>query len=126
MLNKTKIVLAAALFAATSSAALAQGYDPNLANRYPGLANPGVYGYAGGNAPTLLNRGTTFQSAQVQLRHGRDAGLTSRNVALTSRNVALPSREVAPLTGETRNYGSQDWFDIERSDRASSPYAGGG
>ena len=35
MLIKTKIALAAAVFAATSSAALAQGYDPNLANRYP-------------------------------------------------------------------------------------------
>ena len=120
MLNKTKIAIAAAVFAATSSAALAQGYDPNLANRYPGLDDPGVYGYAGGNAPTLLNRGATFQSAQVQLRHGRDAGLVSRNVALPNRDVALPS-------AEPRNYGSQsqDWFDVERSDRASSPYAGG-
>ncbi len=116
MLTKTKIALAAAVFAATSSAALAQGYDPNLANRYPGLADPGVYGYvAGGNAPTQLNQGqapgAAFQSAPVRLRQGR-------NVGVISRDVALPS-------GEARSYGSQDWFDVVRSDRASSPYAGG-
>ena len=40
-MTKTKIALAAVLFAATSSAALAQGYyDPNLANRYPGYPTP--------------------------------------------------------------------------------------
>ena len=97
MLTKTKIALAAAVFAATSSAALAQGYDPNLANRYPGLAAPGV---------------ATFQSAPVQLRQGRDVGPISRD-------VALPGAEV-------RSHGGQDWFNVERSDRASSPYAGGG
>ena len=42
MSTKTKIALAAALFAATSSVALAQGFDPNMANRYPGYANPGA------------------------------------------------------------------------------------
>jgi hypothetical protein len=36
-MTKTKIVLAAVLFAATSSAAFAQ-FDPDLANRYPGYA----------------------------------------------------------------------------------------
>ena len=40
MLTKTKIALAAALFAATSTVALAQGFDPNLANRYPAYAGP--------------------------------------------------------------------------------------
>ena len=40
MLTKTKIALGAALFAATSSIALAQGFDPNMANRYPGYADP--------------------------------------------------------------------------------------
>ena len=40
MLTKTKITLAAALFAATSTVALAQGFDPNMANRYPGYAEP--------------------------------------------------------------------------------------
>src|SRR4029077_581111 len=40
MLTKTKIALATALFAATSTAVLAQGFDPNLANRYPAYASP--------------------------------------------------------------------------------------
>jgi hypothetical protein len=113
MLTKTKIALAAAVFAATSSAALAQGYDPNLANRYPGLAAPGAYGYvANANAPTRLNGAATFQSAPVQLRQGRDVGLISRDVALPG--------------AEARSYGGQNWFNVERNDRASSPYAGGG
>ena len=113
MLTKTKIAFAAAVFAASSSAALAQGYDPNLANRYPGMAAPGVYGYsADANAPARLNRATTFQSAPVRLHQGRDVGLTSRDAARPS--------------GEARSYGGQDWFNAERSDRAASPYAGGG
>ena len=113
MLTKTKIAFAAAVFAASSTAALAQGYDPNLANRYPGLAAPGVYGYvANANTPAQLNRGATFQSAPVRLRQGRDVGLISRDVALPG--------------GEVRSSGGQDWSNAERIDRASSPYAGGG
>ena len=46
-MTKTKIALAAALFAATSSAAFAQGFDPDLSNRYPGYAAPNTYGYSG-------------------------------------------------------------------------------
>ena len=38
MNTKTKLALAAALFVGTTSLAAAQGYDPNLANRYPALA----------------------------------------------------------------------------------------
>ena len=87
-MTKTKIALAAALFALTSSAALAQGFDPNLANRYPALANQGVSQSAVRTAP----------------------------VALQHRNVALP-----------QNGGSaQVQFNLDRADRASSPYAGGG
>ena len=87
-MTKTKIALAAALFAVTSSAALAQGFDPNMANRYPSLASPGV------SQPVL-------RTAPVGLQH---------------RNVALP-----------RNGGSaQIELNIDRADRASSPYAGGG
>ena len=113
MSTKTKIALAAAVFAASSSAALAQGYDPNLANRYPGLAAPGAYGYvANANAPARLNGAATFQSAPARLHQGRDVGLISRDVALPR--------------GEARSYGGQEWFTAERSDRASSPYAGGG
>jgi hypothetical protein len=112
-MTKTKIAVAVAVFAATSSAALAQTFDPNLANRYPGLTNPGVYGYtAGANAPTRLTQGGTFQSAPVRLRQGHDAGIVSRDVALPGAAAG--------------SYGSRDWFNVERSDRASSPYAGGG
>jgi hypothetical protein len=53
-MTKTKIALAAALFAATSSAAFAQ-FDSNTANRYPGYAGP-----AG-----------TLQSAPVRLQKQR-------------------------------------------------------
>jgi hypothetical protein len=40
MLTKTKIALAATLVAVTSTVALAQDFDPNLANRYPAYADP--------------------------------------------------------------------------------------
>jgi outer membrane lipoprotein-sorting protein len=61
MLTKTKLVLAAALLAATASAALAQDADPNLLNRYPS--------YNGVAAPQA-----TFQSAPVGLRQDRNLG----------------------------------------------------
>jgi hypothetical protein len=89
-MTKTKIALAAALFAVTSSAALAQGFDPNMANRYPPYANPGV------SQPS-----SALRSAPVALQH---------------RNVALPN-----------NGGwAQTEINVDRADRASSPYAGGG
>jgi hypothetical protein len=56
MLTKTKLVLAAALFAGTASAALAQDADPNLLNRYPSY-----------NGVAAAPQGT-FQSAPVGLR----------------------------------------------------------
>ena len=100
MLTKTKIVLATALFAATSSAALAQGFDPNMANRYPGYANPAA------QAPQATQRGA-LQSAPVRLHEGRNAAVVSE-----------------PDYG---NYsGTESEFDVDRNDRASSPYAGGG
>ena len=40
MLTKTKIALAATLFAATSSVAMAQGFDPNHGQSLSGLAAP--------------------------------------------------------------------------------------
>ena len=109
MLTKTKIALAATLFAATSSVAMAQGYDPNLANRYPHLANPQAWGYAeGANGPGKMQQApnATFQSAPVQLRQGRNAGVTSEQ----------PSS----------SYWGPTEVDVDRADRASSPYAGGG
>ena len=109
MLTKTKIALAATLFAATSSVAMAQGYDPNLANHYPHLANPQAYGYVdGANSPAKMQQApnTTFQSAPVQLRQGRNAGVTNEQ----------PSS----------SYWGPTEIDVDRADRASSPYAGGG
>jgi len=116
MFTKTKIALAATLFAATSSVAMAQGYDPNLANRYPHLANPQAYGYVeGANGPARMQQApqataqapnTTFQSAPVRLHQGRNAGVTNEQ----------PSS----------NYWGPSEIDVDRADRASSPYAGGG
>jgi hypothetical protein len=88
-MTKTKITLAAALFAVTSSAALAQGFDPSLANRYPAYANSGA-----------------AQPSNV---------LRTAPVALQNRNVALPN-----------NGSTQTEINVDRADRASSPYAGGG
>ena len=99
MLTKTKIVLATALFAATSSAALAQGFDPNMANRYPSYAAP----VAPVGQPAVPH--ASLHSAPVELRQGRDVGLTN----------------------DPGNYtGQESEFDVDRADRASSPYAGGG
>jgi hypothetical protein len=60
-MTKVKIALVAALVAGGASAALAQDFDPNLANRYP------AYIGAGG--------AKTFQSAPVRLQEGRDVGI---------------------------------------------------
>jgi hypothetical protein len=92
MLTKTKIALAAMIVAATSSVAFAEGFDPDLANRYPAYANPAA-------------AHSTFQSAPVRLQ--------SRNVALPTGRIGSPAPQSDP-------------FEIDRSDRASSPYAGGG
>ena len=86
MLTKTKIALAAALFAATSSVAVAQGFDANLTNRYQGYVAP--------NASAQTSAPRTLQS---------------RDVGLTNGQFSAPS----PV-------------DVDRNDRASSPYSGGG
>ena len=98
MLTKTKITLAATLLAATSSVAFAQ-FDPNMANRYPGYANP--------NASVQQNVAPrrTLQSAPVRLQQGRN---------------------VAPTSPAIVDNGQTSEFDVDRGDRASSPYAGGG
>ena len=88
MLTKTKLAFAAALLAAGGPAALAQGFDPNMANRYPSYAEPTA------RAPQ-----SSLHSAPVRLRQGRDVGLATDG-------------------------GSE--FGVDRNDRASSPYAGGG
>src|SRR4051812_20056952 len=75
MFTKSKAGLTVALVLGSTSLALAQGFDPNLANRYPHLAGPQTYGYvAGANAPTRMDQtpNATFQSAPVRLRQGRN------------------------------------------------------
>jgi hypothetical protein len=121
MLTKTKIALVATLVLGSTSLALAQGFDPNLANRYPHLANPHTYGYvAGANAPTRIDQAATFQSAPVRLRHGGDAGSSHhrRNAGQTFQSAPVGLRQ-------SGDYGRSE-FDVDRYDRASSPYAGGG
>ena len=105
MLTKTKVALATALVALTSSVAFAQDFDPNLANRYPAYADP-------------IGSPSMIRSTPVQLRT-RDAALPTRSAPaqMRTRDVALP-------TGQSNAQSS--WFEIERGDRASSPYAGGG
>jgi hypothetical protein len=77
MSTKTKIVFAAALVAATSSAALATEFDPNPANRYPAYAEP--------IAPQA-----TFRSAPVYLRQGRNVALPAGQ---TKSYLGLPVRD---------------------------------
>jgi len=123
MFTKSKAALAVALVLGSTSLALAQGYDPNLANRYPNLATPQTYGYvAGANAPTRMDQApnATFQSAPVQLRH-------DRNETFQSAPVQLRQGRDVGLTNDRGNYsGWESEFDVDRNDRASSPYAGGG
>jgi hypothetical protein len=87
MLTKTKFAFAAALLAAGGPAALAQGFAPNLANRYPSHAGP-----------TAQAPHASLHSAPVRLRQERDVSAT----------------------------GQPSDIDADRTDRASSPDAGGG
>lgn len=119
-MTKTKITLAAVLFAATSSAAFAQGFDPDLSNRYQGYAAPGVYGYSATGKLGTLNSApvATLQSAPVSLQKHGHVRLQSEPV-LQQREVALPT-----TTGGAYYEGDRE-FNVDRFDRASSPYAGG-
>ncbi len=107
MLIKTKITLAAAFVAVTSSVALAQpGFDPNLGNRYPAYDDPGVYGYtANGNVPVPLHlaRHAPRQSAPVRLHQDSDEGFAGlRQTYAPQYNRRIPGNQ-----GDT-SYG-QDW-----------------
>jgi hypothetical protein len=103
MFTKTRIALAAILVAATSTFALAQDFDPDLANRYPAYADPGTYGYtATGDVPMLLHAPShaTLQSAPVQLNTmGEPVG--------SGPFIPQHSRRVPGNQGDT-SYG-QDW-----------------
>jgi hypothetical protein len=133
MFTKTKTALAATLVLGSTSLALAQGYDPNLANRYPHLANPQTYGYvAGANTPARMEQAPNagLQSAPVRLRQRHDsAGARNQapNATFRSAPVQLRTgRDVGPINGRGNYSGQESEFDVDRSDRASSPYAGGG
>ena len=74
MLTKTKIALAAALIAGTTSVAFADGFDPNLANRYPSYNEPGAthpHKWQGTyrTAPVALSRNGQLRSAPVRLQN---------------------------------------------------------
>jgi hypothetical protein len=117
MLTKSKAALAAALVLGSTSLALAQGFDPNLANRYPSLTNPQAYGYvAGANTPTRMSQvpNAALQSAPVHLRQSRHPAHTAPQAySFQSRDVALPSGQV-PFSAE------EQWFD-----RATQSFGGG-
>jgi hypothetical protein len=84
MLTKTKIALAAVLFAGTATIASAQEFDPNLANRYPGYNGPAAATQSFQSAPVRLqNNGyasqgfTTGGRAQAQTFHYDSAPVIS-------------------------------------------------
>jgi hypothetical protein len=111
MFTKSKAALAVALVLGSTSLALAQGFDPNLSNRYPHLADPHMHGYiAGANAPVQMDQApnATFQSAPVHLRQGRHSR------SLQSRDVSLP-QQLVPSAAE------EQWFD-----RATQSFGAGG
>ena len=80
-MSSIKAALSAVVVLGSISLAHANTFDPNLANRYPALAEPGAYGYtAKGGAPVYL--------------HGQPQH------ALQSRDVSLPQRETGPAASE--------------------------
>jgi hypothetical protein len=81
----TRISLAAAILAATSTIALASEFDPNPANRYLAYADP--------IAVTQVQ--DVLRTAPVRLTTGKDAATTGQP------------------------------YEIDQTDRASSPNAGG-
>jgi len=119
-MTKTKIAIAAALFAATSSAALAQGFDPDLANRYSGYAAPNTYGYS------TAGKLGSLQSAPVRLQTQGHVFLQSAPVRLQHQTAPVLRERAVSLPGTSEGYfDGVRQFDADRFDHASSPYAGG-
>jgi hypothetical protein len=65
MSGKFKIAIISLMMLGTASAAMAEGYDPNLANRYPAYAEP-----------VAAAQHAVFHSAPVRFE-GRNAALTA-------------------------------------------------
>jgi hypothetical protein len=130
MLTKTKIALVAALVAGSATVASAQGFDPNPANRYPSYAAPGgqakpYLGYAAAPQATAPRQAAASQGI-VSRNVSAQRTLRSAPVALRSAPVALRSAPVAARTvDQSPVYYGSDGFQVDQSDRASSPYAGG-
>jgi hypothetical protein len=92
-MTKIKIALTAVLFAVTSSAAFAQGQDPNPANRYPSYAEANTYGYVGHKLQRMeaTPAGTrALRSTPARQQEQQNVRLQSAPV-LQQRAVALPS-----------------------------------
>jgi hypothetical protein len=87
-MTKTKIALAAALVVSSASVALAQDFDPNLANRYPAYAGP-------------VATSRTFQSAPVRLQQ-------HSTTPTWTQNWSQHDRRVPGINGDT-SYGG-DWL----------------
>jgi hypothetical protein len=97
MFSIIKTTLVTGIVLGSASLAQAQGFDPNLANRYPGYAAPDTYGYSSStNVPVQMRPAP--QSAPVRLHQGRNAARTGGQASRST---------------------------VERNDRASSPNAGG-
>jgi hypothetical protein len=103
-MTKTQTALTAALLAVTSSAAFAQGQDPNPANRYPSFAEPNAYGYVGHKLQRMEAAPARLQQQNVRLHSAP---------VLRQREVALPSE---PAQG---NSAGPFWYN------GSGPTSGG-
>ena len=116
-MTKTKIALVAALIAGSATAASAQGFDPNPANRYPAYAGAGVtMPYLGQMSGPQTSAGTSqplLRSAPVALRNGRRAG---------PRVQAVPQFQTAPVG---LYQGSSYGYPAAPVDREALPHAGG-
>jgi hypothetical protein len=114
-MTKTKIALVAALIAGSATAASAQGFDPNPANRYPAYAGAGVSApYLGQQwGAGITARAPALQSAPVALRNGRRAA---------PRVYTAPQFQTAPVgLYQGPSYGDP----AAPIDREVLPHAGG-
>ena len=123
MLTKTKIALVAALVAGSATAASAQGFDPNPANRYGHYAGANMsahyMGQMMGSGAATSQR--TLQSTPVSQR--------TRGRAVQQDSYAPyqygPFQSAPVYLGPGRSWGGQDEIGTDLRDRNSSPYAGG-